>query len=116
MDKRIIKISWKEIGELIEKLAESVEGDFDGVYGIPRGGVVIATVLSHRLKIPFLEKPTKNSLIVDDISETGTTLKKYKGKKYACLHSSTWTDVVPDFFVAKKRDKNSWIEYPWEEK
>ncbi|MEK6926777.1 MAG: phosphoribosyltransferase [Nanoarchaeota archaeon] len=112
---KIIKLTWAEVGILIDELAFKIKGEFDGIYAIPRGGLVAGVALSHKLKLPLLDVPTKNSLIVDDISDKGNTLSRIKGKKIACIHSSAWTKTKPDWYIAMKTEKDSWIEYPWEE-
>jgi len=45
---------------------------------IPQRGLSIADVLSHSLELPLLDEPKNNSLIVDDIYDTGYTLEKIK--------------------------------------
>ena len=42
---------------------------------VPRGGLCLAVALSHKLKINLISKPIKNSLIVDDVYETGKYIK-----------------------------------------
>ena len=49
-----------------------------GIYGVPRGGLCLAVALSHKLDIQLIESPCKNSLIVDDVFETGITLSNFK--------------------------------------
>jgi len=109
-----IVIGWEEFGEMADKLAEQIKGDFDGIYAMPRGGLPLAVTLSHRLKLPLLMEPTKETLIVDDISDTGESLKNISGEKIACLHSTPWTITKPDWFVKMKENKEDWIVYPWE--
>jgi len=109
-------ISWDIYEEMVSKLAEMIDGDFDGIYAPPRGGLVMAVNLSHKLKLPILMYPTENSLVVDDISDTGKTLHYIKRKAIACLFSTDWTITKPDWFVDKKLNKDEWIVYPWEEK
>ena len=46
-------VSWEEFGRMIDKLSEQIEGTFDGVYGVPRGGIIIALCLSHKLTFLF---------------------------------------------------------------
>ena len=64
----------------------------------------------------------KNVLIVDDIADSGSTLKKAikivkrhhpKSLTTTCLHYKPRTIVKPDIF-AKKIDNHVWIVYPWE--
>ena len=116
-----IYINWKEYGLLIKELIKKIKDDipcvqlyFDGVYGIPRGGWPIAVALSHNLGLPILIRPTKNTLLLDDISESGKTLTNVKHKKIACLYTTLWTKVKPDYFVDTKKDKNCWLIFPYE--
>lgn len=112
-----IKISWNEfdnmIKELVIKLKDSGES-FDGIYGIPRGGLIIAVYLSHQLNLPLLQYPTNNTLVVDDISDEGKTLSTFQNRKIATLFSTTWTKITPNWYVKIKDDKDSWLIFPWE--
>ena len=108
-------ISWEQFGMMVEELGNKIKGTFDGIYGLPRGGLPIAVYMSHKFNIPLLLYPTENSLVVDDISDTGKTLQSHKNKKIACLFSTDWTETKPDWFVDKKLNKDEWIVYPWEE-
>ncbi|MEK9183905.1 MAG: phosphoribosyltransferase [Patescibacteria group bacterium] len=99
----------KKIVKLIKKTGKK----FDGVWGPPRGGLVSAVMLSHALNIPLLSKPTLNTLIVDDIADTGKTLKTYKGKNFivtSFYHQQS--AVVPDIWIREKKEQ--WIVFPWE--
>lgn len=87
---------------------------FDGVYGIPAGGLVLAVYLHYRLKLPLLLAPTENSLIVDDIVDVGFTMSHYisKGNFTAaifCKKSGKWK---PNIWLREKEEK--WIRFPWE--
>ena len=88
--------------------------DFTGIYGVPRGGLCLAVALSHKLKIELISEPIKNSLIVDDVYETGitlTTFKNIEGAMFFVLFSKikpTWWNTV---FISKK---SQWIVFPWE--
>ena len=72
--------------------------------------------LSHKLKVDLISKPIKNSLIVDDIYETGITLNPFKnidGAKFFVLFSKKdpiWWNTL------YKSDKDEWIVFPWENK
>ena len=90
--------------------------ELSGIYGIPRGGLCLAVALSHKLDIPLIQKPLKNSLIVDDVFETGYTLSKFKnieGANFFVLISKKkpiWWRTV------NLTDKKEWIVFPWENK
>ena len=107
--------TWEEFDKSVEDIANKCKFfEFSGIYGIPRGGLCLAVALSHKLKINLISDPIKNSLIVDDVYETGITLntfKNIKGAKFFVLFSKekpTWWDSV---FISEKSD---WIVFPWE--
>jgi len=89
---------------------------FSGIYGIPRGGLCLAVALSHKLNLKLVSEPLKNSLIVDDVYETGLTLsalRHIEGAMFFVLFSKsepTWWNSVN---IAKE---NEWIVFPWENK
>ena len=103
----------RQIIRIIRFMQESKGRKFDGVWGPPRGGLISAVMLSHALDIPLLIKPTSNTLIVDDIADTGKTLDQYKGKNFivtSFYHKQSI--VIPDIWIREK--KNEWIVFPWE--
>ena len=107
--------TWEEFDKSVEQIADECKFlDFSGIYGVPRGGLCLAVALSHKLKINLIQEPKKNSLIVDDVYETGYTLNTFKnieGAKFFVLFSKinpTWWNTV------FKSEKNEWIVFPWE--
>ena len=107
--------SWSEFDKSVEYIANKCKFlEISGIYGIPRGGLCLAVALSHKLKVNLISQPIKNSLIVDDIYETGITLKTFKnieGAKFFVLFSKvspTWWNSV------HISEKNEWIVFPWE--
>jgi hypoxanthine phosphoribosyltransferase len=112
-----IYVTWDEVDKMIAQLVKEIKKSkekFDGVYGIPRGGLPLAVMVSHMLKLPVLLYPTKNTLVVDDISDEGYTLQRMKNKKIATLYSTEWTITQPNWFVKMKKDKDDWLVFPWE--
>ena len=112
-----IYISWRNYGLMINSLIEKVKRDglqFDGVYGVPRGGLVIALAFSHSLNLPILLYSTNESLVVDDISDTGITLQNIKHKRIATLYTTKWAITTPNYWVREKLNKQDWLVYPYE--
>ena len=114
-NKMIRKFTWIEFDKSVEHIANKCKLlDFSGIYGIPRGGLCLAVALSHKLKINLISEPLKNSLIVDDIYETGITLNTFKdiqGAMFFVLFSKvkpTWWNTV---HISEKQE---WIVFPWE--
>lgn len=117
-----INYSWETFSKDCHKLAlriAPIKFNFSSIYGVPRGGLIVAVILSHLLNLPIVldkNKITSHTLIVDDISDTGNTLKKLlKDKKYGAI-VTLWvhpaTKVYPNYYINIK-DKE-WVVFPWE--
>ena len=107
--------TWSKFDKSVDQIANKCRfKKFSGIYGVPRGGLCLAVALSHKLKIELISKPIKNSLIVDDVYETGITLNTFKnieGAKFFVLCSKnkpTWWNSV------HISEKSEWIVFPWE--
>ena len=107
--------TWSEFDNAVEYIANKCMFlEFSGIYGVPRGGLCLAVALSHKLKINLISEPKKNSLIVDDVYETGITLKTFKdveGAMFFVLFSKSKPKWWNSVFIAKKSE---WIVFPWE--
>ena len=107
--------SWSEFDKSVDYIANQCQKlKLSGIYGVPRGGLCLAVALSHKLNVQLIEKPLKNSLIVDDIYETGFTLSNFKnieGVNFFVLVSKKkpiWWNTVNLYH------KKEWIVFPWE--
>ena len=107
--------TWKEFDRSVEYIANKCKSlEFSGIYGVPRGGLCLAVALSHKLKINLISEPMKNSLIVDDVYETGITLKTFKdidGAMFFVLFSKIQPQWWNTVYISKKKE---WIVFPWE--
>jgi len=140
-------ISWKDLHETCFKLARKIlEGklQFDRLVCISRGGLIIARILSDFLDLPIsnftivsyvslgktgepkiVEKLSadirnENILLVDEIADHGTTLKKaisylksFSPKKITTLAPfiKPWSSPKPDFWQIKT---DKWVVFPYE--
>ena len=118
-------ISWQLVDECVTEIAFHLRDtgkDFVGVFGVPRGGVILAVMLSHKLDIPYITDFRKvddgDIVVIDDIADTGKTFQFYKEQPetkdahYVTIHEHEQSIVKPDYSVINKSDK--WIVYPWE--
>ena len=80
--------------------------------GLPRGGLIPAVLISHEIDLPFVLHPGKNTLVVDDINDTGETLSKAPGVYWATLHHKPTSKFQHNFYAKEVSDQ--WIVYPWE--
>lgn len=108
----------KDIDFLTAKLSENPSYVFDGIYGIARGGLVVANSLSHSLNLPLKEKSevTATTLVVDDIVDTGETMARLVYSLglmpfFATIFYNSKSKVTPHEYVRKKTKE---ILLPWE--
>ena len=121
-------VTWEQVEDFIDSLKENLGCEFSGVYGLPRGGLVLAVMISHRFGIPMLMSPCPNCLIVDDICDSGESLLHYV-RNSSGTEESYFTDgydiatmyykpnklnIKPNYYKYSKEDK--WIVFPWEER
>lgn len=117
-------VTWEEVETFIDQVGKYIwlnNKHYTGVYGVPRGGIVLATMLSYNLDIPLLLAPIKGCLIIDDIADTGKSLCHYRDtetnfNKYdiITMYYADWnSSVVPDLYF-KLKEEDTWIVFPWE--
>jgi hypothetical protein len=108
-------LSWQEFDRAVEQIARIGAGrSSNGIHGIPRGGLVLAVALSHRLELPLLSEAQPGCLVVDDVFETGRTLAPYRDLEEATL--LVWiSKAEPLWWQAVEVDPSpDWIVFPWE--
>ena len=107
------KITEEQYNKDCEKLAELINGDdFEGIYGIPRGGSVLAGKLSTLTGIPIVYEPSNDFvLVVDDLIDSGKTLKKYPNRITAVLYRKSHSPKT-NYCV---EEINDWIEFYYED-
>ncbi len=123
-NKKKIYYDWEQFEDDIKALAEACsQFYFKNIYGVPRGGLIPAIMLSNLLEFPLIldeSDISKETLIIDDISDSGQTLIKLKKKhkKFAAV-MTLWiennTKAIPNVWCQAKI-KNQWVVFPWEQK
>ena len=124
-------LSWDDVEVLVKKLCNKITQsnlDIKDIWGLPRGGLIPAVMVSHKLGIPMTKGTiTPDTLIIDDICDSGVTLanfyKTYQDEfafpfdiKTAVLHYKPQTSVFEPTLFANQWSSNNWIIYPWERK
>ena len=142
-------IDWDTIYSLCSQIYETIRVDDykpDLIVGIARGGWVPARILADffvttstaNVKVeffhgvyetqeePYIVQPVsgetrwKRVLLVDDISDTGNSLKatinhlqsrKVADLRSVCLHIKPWTKQLPNYYA---ESTDAWVVYPWE--
>ena len=120
-------ITWSDIDKLISDLALEVKiADYpiQNIYGVSRGGLIPAVLLSHKLSIPLSNNVQENTLIVDDIVNKNNLLEKtLNDSNYYLRHNDDiYTaslikrekSLFDPTFVGLDVDYNDWVIFPWD--
>jgi uncharacterized protein len=112
-----IYLSWDDVQELVSKLCEKIiteQPNIDSVFGLKRGGLIPAVMVSHKLGLPWSDVMYPNTLVIDDIADTGKTLKNTVGCYTATLHYKPHTSCFKPTIYAELHEGDEWVIYPWE--
>ena len=141
--------TWNQINDMLLAQAQKIQNQQfqpDIIIGIAKGGIIPARILSDLIETPelaalqiafyldiaqpnlepILKQPltvaikNKKTLIVDDIADTGKSLKlaqthiQEQGAmetKTATLYFKPQSITKPDFY---EKQTNNWVVFPWE--
>ena len=114
-----LHLTWQDIDELVDKLHKEIIKSgikVEKIYGIPRGGLIPAVLLSHKMNIPLTNYMySKNVLIIDDICDSGQTLEEVlTDNPTAVLHYKPHTSIFKPTLYSEEFKNDDWIVYPWE--
>ncbi|MDB4549327.1 hypothetical protein N9Z86_00235 [bacterium] len=112
-----VHLSWDDVGLLVKNLCKKIifnQPNIDSVHGIPRGGLIPAVLISHELDLPYVNVVGPNTLVVDDIADTGITLENGPGVYTAVLHYKSHTSCFKPTLWSEIHEGDEWIIYPWE--
>ena len=112
-----IYVSWDDISILVEDLCNTIATSgvqIKSITGIERGGLIPAVMISHKLSIPYVSKINKDTLVVDDIADTGHTLNNTVAGYTATLYYKKTSKHIPDFYAKEIAGDSGWIIFPWE--
>lgn len=140
-------INWDTVNQAVNKISDTFKDKhIDCIIALMRGGLVLGTMVSHRLNIPMrciglssynednkqekiivyqkvkLDKNFKIVLVIDDIIDSGKTIKYIKNKiekkhtktkfYYTTMYATDKHKDNVDYYCYDKNDK--WLMFPWE--
>jgi hypoxanthine phosphoribosyltransferase len=124
MDKRIM--TWGIYDVIIKKIIKAIKQSgkqYKTIGTFAQNGYIPAVHIAKHLDIRNLidldqYEPVEiwhmdNMLVVDDISDTGDTLKWCTRHDIACICFKKGTSVMPTY-PALEYKKNDWVNFPWE--
>ena len=105
--------TWEDFDDAVRRTQRPI---CDGLVPIFRGGLAYALALSHKFSIPILERPTKKSVFIDDIADSGRTYLEARCKwGNAPIHVLLRRESLdPRGINAVDTFNEDWIVFPWE--
>ncbi len=100
---QIQKLTWQHILQRVDEVYHNhlfIKNPV-AIYGVPRGGAVVAALLTGYKGVILADCPQNADVIVDDIIDSGRTREKFKamyGKPFIALYGKG----------------DCWLQFPWE--
>jgi hypoxanthine phosphoribosyltransferase len=120
--KKRIYYSWELFDKDARKLARLITraGKPKNIYGVPRGGLILAVYLSHLLDRPLVYEVSqigRDTLIADDTCDTGATLNRlanFTDRPIATLFNNEVRKIEIPRHLYARLTNGKWIVFPWE--
>lgn len=112
-----IYLSWEDVDEAITIFCDKLITTFpniDSIYGIPRGGLIPAVMVSHRMGLPYVNVIGNDTLVMDDICDSGVTLRDAPGVYQGALYHKPHTSCVSPDIWSYIHESDEWLIFPWE--
>ena len=110
-------LTWRDIDGEVTAIAQRWSGTrCESVYGVPRGGCVPAAMVAERLSLPLIDVPAVDTLIIDDLVDSGATGARYlaRGHAFDALYRK---DRLSQDYIASDAavvPPDTWLVFPWE--
>jgi hypoxanthine phosphoribosyltransferase len=121
-------VTWSEIDSLIQVLSDLVlksPRTFSSISTLSRGGLIPSRLLADHLGIQtiFVDQKiiSSNSLVVDDIFDSGVTFEKILSKIddpsqlfFVTLFARRGKKYPPQLVYAAKTNDDTYVVFPWD--
>jgi len=121
-------VSWSEIDSLIRVLSDLVlksPRTFSSISTLSRGGLIPSRLLADHLGIKtiFVDQKiiSSNSLVIDDIFDSGVTFEKILSKIddpsklfFVTLFARSGKKYPPQLVYAAKTNDDAYVVFPWD--
>lgn len=125
--------NWQEYHTMLDHFCAALmmsgrcsEYKYKKIYGVPRGGLIPAVVLSHKLGLPLVDRedlyPLEGTIVVDDLIDTGATYEQFdmKAGSDKMLFATMYTKSPPcvrhsaNIFSYIYVTSDTWLKFPYE--
>ena len=125
----VLALGWADVLSLAQdlvrrRLQEHGEGVYriipegtvaHAIYGIPTGGSVVACLVSGLTGLPLVDGLVPGCLVVDDLVDSGATLKPFTGRVgVACDALLKKAHAPKELAVGATIVRSQWVRFPWE--
>ncbi len=121
-------VSWSEVDSLIKILSDLISKSsriFPSITTLSRGGLIPSRLLADHLGIEKIivdeNKISSDSLVVDDIFDTGETFEKIKSKVddpsklfFVTLFARRGKLHPSQLLYGKKTNNDAYVVFPWD--
>jgi len=117
IDDKRIKVSWADVDDAVSKLCDIIKPEIQhvtSIHGISRGGLIPAVMVSHKLNLPYVDTPIEGTMTIDDICDSGVTLRDYKSTWKGALWFKPNTSCFTPTCWAEEHTGEEWLIFPWE--
>ena len=114
MAHRIEQVTWGEVRAEVDRIAATMTRR--DVYGVPRGGCVPAAMIAERWGTAVLDAPKRGCLIVDDLADTGRTLRRLLDQHPGCEVAALFQKPHTPALIGHQpwTEREGWLAFPWE--
>lgn len=104
------KITFGQLDKLAQDCANRIRSNDESLlklpikaYAVPRGGIPAALAIGKFTRLELVNTPDEAEIIIDDLIDTGSTMKRFPGKPFfALIDKRSWAHG------------NEWVVWPWE--
>jgi hypothetical protein len=119
-----LHLSWEQIQDAVARLDGTLRREVTEledrprhVYGVPRGGCIVAALLTAHGWQPA-ETPEEATVIVDDLVDSGRTLTPYLEQGFPCAvlfaKAPAPQALVARLAVPPVQLGGAWVHFPWD--
>ena len=121
-------VSWSEIDLMIGSISDQLlklSRNFSSITTVSRGGLIPSRLIADRLDIKKIcvdeKRISPNSLVVDDIFDSGSTFDKIISKTsspsdviFATLFARSGKKCPEQLYYARKTNSDAYVVFPWD--
>jgi len=116
-DQSILELTWEEFHHEVIILSQLLPKNCC-IWPVPWNGFIVAVTIKKVRPDIFISRtplPASHDIIIDDIEDSGNTLKKYvqQGFETAVVYHRSGS-LVTSKYISQILYRKDWLQFPWE--